>query len=310
MNAGVAALAMIGPDLCAGAYGLGAASIGRWDGSGWSGFGSGMNNYVYALAADGIGHLFVGGMFTLAGTNQCHYIAQANVASAPAFLRPPLTQTAEMGATVDFGVSVPSGDMAYELFFNGTNLLCYGSDNCLELTNVSPSQSGAYTVVITNFLGAATSSPVMLNVISPVERRPAAAIKAVVQGRGVLNVDYANSITPAPNWTRLGSAMPGTPPMLQYFFDVSQPLPQHRFYRASQSAQPILPPVLDVHLVPAITLTGGIGGSVRLDYINQFGPTDAWVTLATVTLTNTSQFYFDISAPGQPQRLYRLVQSP
>jgi hypothetical protein len=63
-------------------------------------------------------------------------------------------------------------------------------------------------------------------------------------------------------------------------------------------------------MVPAITLTGSVGGSVRLDYINQFGPIDAWVTLDTVTLTNTSQLYFDVSALGQPQRLYRLIQVP
>jgi hypothetical protein len=53
-----------------------------------------------------------------------------------------------------------------------------------------------------------------------------------------------------------------------------------------------------------------MGGSVRLDYINQFGPIDAWVTLDTVTLTNASQLYFDVSAPMQPARLYRLVPSP
>jgi hypothetical protein len=34
------------------------------------------------------------------------------------------------------------------------------------------------------------------------------------------------------------------------------------------------------------------------------------VTLATVPLTNTSQLYFDTSAPGQPPRLYRVVQMP
>jgi hypothetical protein len=59
-----------------------------------------------------------------------------------------------------------------------------------------------------------------------------------------------------------------------------------------------------------ISLTGNMGDSLRLDYINQFGPTDAWVTLATVTLTCTSQLYFDVSAPGQPQRLYRIVPLP
>jgi len=69
-------------------------------------------------------------------------------------------------------------------------------------------------------------------------------------------------------------------------------------------------PSLDLHLIPAITLTGNMGDSWRLDYINQFGPIDAWVTLNTVTLTNTSQLYFDVSCVGQPQRLYRLVQVP
>ncbi len=63
-------------------------------------------------------------------------------------------------------------------------------------------------------------------------------------------------------------------------------------------------------MVPAITLTGNIGDSLRLDYINQYGPIDAWVNLGTVTLTNTSQLYFDTSEPGQPARLYRIVQGP
>jgi hypothetical protein len=65
-----------------------------------------------------------------------------------------------------------------------------------------------------------------------------------------------------------------------------------------------------LHIVPAITLTGNIGSKVRLDYINQFGPIDAWVTLATVTLTNTSQLYFDASRIGQPARLWRIVPVP
>ena len=33
----------------------------------------------------------------------------------------------------------------------------------------------------------------------------------------------------------------------------------------------------------------GEGSSVRLDYINRVGPTDARVTVDSVTLTNTSQ---------------------
>jgi hypothetical protein len=49
---------------------------------------------------------------------------------------------------------------------------------------------------------------------------------------------------------------------------------------------------------------------VSIDYINAIGPTDAWVTLDTVTLTNTTQLYFDVTAFGQPVRLYRLMALP
>jgi hypothetical protein len=63
-------------------------------------------------------------------------------------------------------------------------------------------------------------------------------------------------------------------------------------------------------MVPAITLTGVTGNSVRVDYINQFGPVDAWVSLATLTFTNTPQLYFDTSVIGQPARLYRIIALP
>ena len=128
------------------------------------------------------------------------------------------------------------------------------------------------------------------------------------QTGSLLNVDYADSLSPAPNWTTLGSV--SLTSTSQYCFDLTLPLPPQRFYRAWQTGTPGVMPSLDLHLVPAITLTGTIGSSVRVDCINQFGPIDAWVTLDTVTLTNTSQLYFDISAPGQPERLYRLVPSP
>jgi hypothetical protein len=128
------------------------------------------------------------------------------------------------------------------------------------------------------------------------------------EAANLLNVDYANSLTPPPVWTSLSSVtLTGTP---QYCFDLTLPLPPQRFYRAWQAGTPGVVPSLDLHPVPAITLTGTIGHSVRLDYINQYGPIDAWATLATVPLTNTSQLYFDVSAPGQPPRLYRLIQVP
>jgi hypothetical protein len=66
----------------------------------------------------------------------------------------------------------------------------------------------------------------------------------------------------------------------------------------------------EIKLIPALTLIGDVGSQVRVDGINRYGPTDAWYAVATVMLTNTSQFYYDVSVVGQPQRLYRLVPLP
>ena len=219
----------------------------------------------------------------------------------------PQTQTAEANSAVDLRVRVISASPLFCLWYlNDTNLISCGTNCVLELTNVEFSQSGAYSVVVTNATGAVTSSPALLNVVAPVERRPVRGVKVTGQTGSLLNVDYANSLSPAPNWTRLGSVSLTSPS--QYCLDVTLPLPAQRFYRAWQATPLSQPPTLDLHMVPAITLTGAVGSSVRVDSINRFGPIDAWVTLDTVMLTNTSQLYFDTSAPGQPQRLYRLVQ--
>jgi hypothetical protein len=227
----------------------------------------------------------------------------------PTLLTSPRTQTAEAGAVVGLRVEASGSSPLLCLWYlNSTNLISCSTNRELYLTSVQLSQSGAYTVVVTNDAGAVISAPAMLNVIPAVERRPVPGVKVMGEAASLLNVDYADSLSPAPNWTTLGSVnLTGTP---QYCFDLTLSLPPQRFYRAWQASTPGVRPSLDLHLVPAITLTGTIGHSVRLDYINQFGPIDAWATLATVPLTNTSQLYFDISALGQPQRLYRVVQMP
>jgi hypothetical protein len=319
MNIIVYALAVSGTDLYAGGYfttagGVTATSIAKWDGSAWSALGSGLGGFsssdVYALAADGAGQLFAGGDFSLAGGKASPCIAEAIlVPSVPTILMLPQTQTAEAGATVDLAVDA-AGDPppAYQWYLNGTNILsCTSSD--LVLTNILFSQSGTYTVVVTNAHGAVTSTPVMLNVIPALTRRPVPGVKLMGQAGSLLNLDYASVLSAKPNWFPLDVVTLAS--TSQYYFDLTVPLPPQRYYRAWQTGTPgVLPSLSLFGIVPAITLTGSIGHSLRVDRINQFGPIDAWVTLDTVRLTNTSQLYFDVSAPGQPQRLYRLVPVP
>ena len=94
MDSPVTALAVSGTILYAGgsftaAGGLAANRVAAWNGSGWSALGSGVgaafeagSPSVSALAVDGLGHLFVGGQFSLAGTNVSPFIAQANIGEA------------------------------------------------------------------------------------------------------------------------------------------------------------------------------------------------------------------------------------
>jgi hypothetical protein len=152
-----------------------------------------------------------------------------------------------------------------------------------------------------------TSAPALLSVIPAVEREVVPAVGLPGGSGTLLHVEYADSLVPAATqWFSLTNATLSSGPEL--CFDLSQPLPAQRFYRAWQTTGP--PPTLDLSLATEIPLTGAIGSSVQIDYINRFGPTNAWVTLDTVTLTNSPQLYFDVTMFRQPTRLYRLVASP
>jgi hypothetical protein len=76
----------------------------------------------------------------------------------------------------------------------------------------------------------------------------------------------------------------------------------------SQPATLTVVPSLRIDMVPAITLNGTVGRNYRIEWIKAFNGDNTWQTVATVTLTNNPQFYFDASAIGQPSRLYRTVE--
>ena len=176
----VYALAVSWTDLYAGGYfttagGVPANNIAKWDGSAWSALGSGVRSsgsqpQVDALAADGVGHLFVGGAFSLAGTNLSQNIAQANVGGAPTSAPPAIVAssaglTVAVGATVDFQVEATgSPPLVYQWLFNGTTAIAGATSSDLSLTNLQLTQAGAYSVTVSNAYGAVTSAPALLQV--------------------------------------------------------------------------------------------------------------------------------------------------
>jgi len=261
------------------------------------------------------------GTLTLAGTDlygttqyggayNCGVVFRIAVPEPPKITGTLLTQTAEWGATVWFGIhAAGSAPLSYQWLFNGTNIISELTTNChLGLTNLQSNHCGNYAVVVSNAFGAVTSAPAMLNVISPVNRRPVPAINLEGEAGSLMNVECTDALGSPVNWLPLD--LISLTSTSQLYFDLSAPLPPQRFYRAWQAGTPSVISSLNLNFVPAITLTGNLGDALRLDYINTIGPTDAWSALDTVTLTNTSQLYFDVSAPGQPARLYRIVPLP
>ncbi len=234
--------------------------------------------------------------------------ATLTVRSPPIITSQPQSQTAVTGSSAAFRVSA-SGDapLGYRWSFNGSTPIP-GNVPTLNLPNLQSEQVGAYCVVVSNAWGTATSAPAMLNVIPPVPLASVPAVVARAESGTALNLEYADAFASITKWQALAAVTLGTNTSQLYLDWPASSL--NRYYRATQTNGVSWPPLLSLQLIPAITLTGAIGDSVRVDYINQIGPTDAWATLATVTLTNTAQQYFDTSAIGQPPRLYRLTPGP
>jgi hypothetical protein len=101
----------------------------------------------------------------------------------------PQSQAIEAGGWAAFGVGVANPEtLAYQWVFNGTNALPGATNSALVLTNLQLAQAGAYTVVVTNNLGAVTSAPARLTVIplgtTPVAYCTAGALRAALAGPG------------------------------------------------------------------------------------------------------------------------------
>ncbi len=219
----------------------------------------------------------------------------------------PQDQSAPAGMTVRFMVSaLLTPSLMFQWFCNGA-ALPEATNSVLQLTNVALSQNANhYYVLVTNPWGSVMSATATLTVTpglpADVRSVPGLAISGD-QGTS-LGVANSDTIGSSASWSTLQNLVLTT--NRNWWFDLSGSSTQ-RFYRTLHSSATGSDPILELHMVPAITLTGAIGSHIQIDYVNQFGPTNAWVSLTTVLLTNSPQLYFDTSAINQPPRIYSLI---
>jgi hypothetical protein len=66
-------------------------------------------------------------------------------------------------------------------------------------------------------------------------------------------------------------------------------------------------PSLDAFLLPTVRLDGQAGMTYRLEYINAISGNDTWISLTNITLTASTNYFFDFEGVGKRERYYRLV---
>lgn len=128
--------------------------------------------------------------------------------NAPAITAQPLSQTVPAGTNVTLSVTASGATpLSYQWFFNTNNLISGATANTLNITNAQSTDTGAYSVIITNANGSITSSFAILTVTNT-----APIIVAQPQNQSVFPGDTATFSTSAS----------GTAPLsYQWFFNTN-----------------------------------------------------------------------------------------
>ena len=161
--------------------------------------------------------------------------------------------------------------------------------------------------------------------LSPTNLTPAAVITVPPVGRTLaLGEAYTLSVTAlggeplAYQWQRAGTNLPGATNAT--FVIASATAFDAGSYRVSVSNAVgnavssavdivVLDPRLTAKSYLGLTVEGAVSASYRIEYSPDAGvPT--WTALTTLTLTNSSELYFDVDSASNPHRIYRAVRQP
>ena len=92
--------------------------------------------------------------------------AVLTIVSPPAITLQPQSTTVTNGNPASLAVNATGdGMLSYQWYFNTNTLLAGQTGNTLYFASVSSSNGGTYTVVVSNYVGMATSTPAVLTVV-------------------------------------------------------------------------------------------------------------------------------------------------
>ncbi|HOX59827.1 MAG TPA: immunoglobulin domain-containing protein [Candidatus Paceibacterota bacterium] len=143
-------------------------------------------------------------------TSSVAMLMVSDVASPPSFVAQPQSLTRNQGASATFGVTVAgSWPLSYQWYLNGTPI-SGATQNSYTDSNVQPADGGAYTCVVTNDFGSASSDPAMLTVIVAPTVTTQPVSQTVTQGGGVtFSVAASGSAPLSFQWRKGGTPISG-----------------------------------------------------------------------------------------------------
>jgi hypothetical protein len=136
-------------------------------------------------------------------------LALANDGS-PRILKQPLSQMTFSGATISFtAFAIGNTNLQYQWQFNGTNL-AGATSTALYLTNVQVTQSGNYTVVVSNAIGSTVSSNGVLSVklSAPIITAQPLSQVVALQSNAIFAVSACGSLPLNYQWQFNGTNLP------------------------------------------------------------------------------------------------------
>jgi hypothetical protein len=250
-------------------------------------------------------------------------VATLTVFVPPAIHTQPNSQTVTQGQDASFSV-VANGSppFGYQWRLNKTNLS--GATNAsLTLTNVQASQSGDYTVVVTNPAGSVTSQVATLTVNLPPTITTQPQSQAVTQGQSVsFSVMVSGSVPLSYQWYFNGLALSGATAPVLMLTNVQPTQSGDYTVVVANTAASATSAVASLAVAPPkVTLSLGDGGGMapsgftfqlsvpagRTYFI--FASTDllAWTPIATNVAATASVAFTDAGAANQVHRFYRIV---